>query len=834
MMILGVAYGGVASVLYSSGPPSSMTNAPGESNCTSCHSGSLNPTPGNLANLTLTGNYTGGGYIPDSTYTLTLSYSQSGINRFGFQITALRNDNDAPVGTFTAGTGSTKQTASVNGQTREYLNHNSSGTSGSGSKSWTFTWKAPAGNVDSISFFVVINAASNDGTVSGDQIYAKEFKVATSSLLPSAIISVNRNLVCAGDTLTLMGSGTNSPNNYKWKFQSGIPQIVTTQNVVRTYSTVGVFSDTLWVYNNKGESRPVRNVTTVVAKPSASIPTILPSSTVCEGDSISMTANSGAGLRYSWNTGNAADTFQTLKVFQSGSYKVTVTNASGCSRESNAAALTFKPKPISGLIVNTTADTICVGDTIKITADTGYTNYEFYNGAVLIKSGTSNLLDLIQVGSYAIKVRANNGTCAAFSTVTINKVIKSKPAAPGLSCGTATTNSVTVHWANVAGAVGYEVSIDNGAFTGTNDTFRQVSGLGFNTQVTFMVRALQSGFCPQGPSATLVCTSLPCSQFTYDLTLSDSTFCEGDTLSLDFTSLSLTNYSITYNGGAATTNKHFEFVPTVATAMFTIEILDVNSPGCPAFTINGNVLVEQPTPVNVIYTSTSVCAGLPIQLTATGNGVVEYSLFKNGFVVANNSNGIFSQSGIANGDILFVIGRGIVCENVSADQAITIHQPVQPGFTVSGSNRDWDFVDTTSNIASRSWDFGDNSSNPTTATVSHTYTANNVFNVRLYTTDNNSCEDSATQQVTTNNVGLIDAMIAQVKVYPNPASSFLQVESGFVVHEAEIWNISGQQIQTKVVDTNQFEFDLSGMTPGAYLLKLKWNDQEATLRFIVE
>ncbi len=833
VLILGVAYAGIASVMYGGGPPSSMTNASGENNCTSCHSGSLNPTPGNLANLTLTGSFTGGGYLPDSTYSLTLSYSQGGISRFGFQITALRTDNNDPAGDFTAGTGSAKQTATVSGKTRQYLNHTSGGTSGSGSKSWTFTWDAPPTNVDTISFYVVVNAANSDGQSTGDQIYAKVFKIAASSLLPTASISVNRNLVCAGDTLTLVGSGTNSPTSYKWKFHTGIPQIVTTQSVVRTYSTVGTFSDTLWVYNNKGESKPVRNVTQVVAKPSASIPSISPGTTVCEGDSIILTANAGAGFRYSWNTGNPADTFQSLKVFQSGSYKVTVTNSSGCSRESNPVALTFKPLPVSSLSFSPAADTVCFGDSLVVTADTGYVNYDFYNGTTLIQSGTSNVWILKQVGSYAIRVVADNGSCEA-SSVTVNKSIKALLPAPVLSCGTATTNEVNFNWAPVSGAVGYEVSIDNGSFVSTTATTWQVTGLNFNTQVNIRVRALGTGNCSVGSLGSLNCTSLPCSQFTYDLVVSDSSLCEGDTLSIDINNLSLTNYSITYNGGQGTTNTHFEFVPTVATAMYTIEITDLNSPGCPAFVINGNFLVEQPSAVNVIYTATSVCQGFPIDLVANANGIVNYKLFNNGTEIASNTTGIFSQGGIANGDSLYVIAYGMVCENVSSSQAITIHQPVQPGFTVTGSNRDWDFTDTTSNITSRIWDFGDNSATQTAASVSHTYGVNDVFNVRLYTVDNNSCEDSAAQQVTTDNVGVIDALISQVKLYPNPASSYLQVETGFIVQEAEIWNTAGQKIQAKEVNTDKFELDLSGMAPGAYLLKLKWKDQEATLRFMIE
>ena len=40
-------------------------------------------------NLVLNGNFQGGGYIPDSTYTMSLSFKQAGIARYGFQITSI-------------------------------------------------------------------------------------------------------------------------------------------------------------------------------------------------------------------------------------------------------------------------------------------------------------------------------------------------------------------------------------------------------------------------------------------------------------------------------------------------------------------------------------------------------------------------------------------------------------------------------------------------------------------------------------------------------------------------------------------------------------------------
>lgn len=810
-----------------------MTNAPGEGNCTSCHSGSLNPTPANLANLTLTGTFSGGGYIPDSSYSITLSYSQSGINKYGFELTTLRTDNNAPVGSFTAGTGTSTASQTVNGASRNYIRHTSAGTSGSGSRSWTFTWQAPSTNVDTISFYAIVNAANGNGQSSGDEIYAKEFKIASSSLLPTAIIQTSKSVVCAGDTMTFYGSGTNSPTSYKWKFNQGFPQTVTTQNVVRSYPFTGTFSDTLWVYNNKGESKPVRHLTTVVAKPTASISSITPGTEVCDGDSIVLTANSGSGFHYSWNTGNPADTFQSLTVFKSGSYEVTVTNSNGCERVSNPVSLNFKAIPNAGMTTNLSADTLCSGDTLIITADTGFVNYDFYNGATLLQSGSSNILQLTAVGTYAIQVEADNGTCSFLSKSVVNKEILNRLPAPIVSCGTATTDQVTFQWDTIPGANSYTYQVSGSPEMSTTDTFVTVSGLTFNTTRSISVRAIGSGPCANGLLGQGSCTTLPCSQFTYDLVVSDSIVCEGDTVYLDVNNISLTNYTVAFNGGTAGSATSYFFLADPNTPAYTIDIVDLNSPSCPAFTINGSVTVETKVTLSVMYDATEICLGEEVQVT-NQSFYNFYTAFVNNIFREAKATGSFAIDNLQDGDIILIQAQGLACLHESAPQAITVNTPREPGFTVSGSNRTWDFTDTTTLIQSRTWDFGDNSATASAASVSHTYSSNGNFNVRLYTTDNKGCIDSAQQTVNSENVGMLNIIATQVKVFPNPASDYASIESGIELDGAELWTIQGQQLAVKSDKSKNYEFSLSGLAAGTYLIKVKWEDQETVIRFIKE
>ncbi|WP_020538983.1 choice-of-anchor L domain-containing protein [Lewinella cohaerens] len=77
-----------------------------------------------------------------------------------------------------------------------------------------------------------------------------------------------------------------------------------------------------------------------------------------------------------------------------------------------------------------------------------------------------------------------------------------------LQCGELTTSSVQVVWPAVAGAIGYEVSINGGPWIPASGSLEHlVTGLGLEEDVEVTVRAIAT--CPSFPS-TITCTSLNC------------------------------------------------------------------------------------------------------------------------------------------------------------------------------------------------------------------------------------------------------------------------------------------------------------------------------------
>lgn len=156
----------------SSGPSSSHTNAPGEANCTSCHTEfPLNSGEGEILIEGLPTNY-----LPDQEIPITVTVNDPDAVIYGFQMTAI-DSLGKKVGTYTLPNQNPQQLqlldGLVGGNMREYIEHTSAGTVPTqfGTKSWTFTWTAPETRVGKVSFYAAGNAADSSGNTNGDYIY---------------------------------------------------------------------------------------------------------------------------------------------------------------------------------------------------------------------------------------------------------------------------------------------------------------------------------------------------------------------------------------------------------------------------------------------------------------------------------------------------------------------------------------------------------------------------------------------------------------------------------------------------------------------------------------
>jgi hypothetical protein len=155
---------------FSSGPPPGHTNAPGEVNCTSCHSSfPLNSGEGSVTINGLPLNY-----APGQEISLSVTTNQPDGFRYGFQLTAI-DSTGAQAGTLVlTDTANTQlRTGTVDGDLRQYIEQTFDGAAPVefDKRTWTFNWVAPASNVGPVTFYAAGNGADGNGETTNDFIY---------------------------------------------------------------------------------------------------------------------------------------------------------------------------------------------------------------------------------------------------------------------------------------------------------------------------------------------------------------------------------------------------------------------------------------------------------------------------------------------------------------------------------------------------------------------------------------------------------------------------------------------------------------------------------------
>lgn len=152
------------------------TNSPGEQNCTACHNSFALNSGGGSISISTTPSITPGGYVPGETYTVTVTVSKTGVNLFGFgtEILTSANANAGTIAVLDA-----TQTKLLNSGSRRNIVHQLNGGTGSGSKTFSFQWVAPA-TAGSATIYAAGVAANGNNQNSSDYVYTASLPVSSS------------------------------------------------------------------------------------------------------------------------------------------------------------------------------------------------------------------------------------------------------------------------------------------------------------------------------------------------------------------------------------------------------------------------------------------------------------------------------------------------------------------------------------------------------------------------------------------------------------------------------------------------------------------------------
>jgi hypothetical protein len=798
-------------ITSASGPGGGYTNAPGESNCTSCHSGTLVTSGSNLNNLRLGSKFQGNGYIPDSTYVMELTYKQTGISKFGFEVTVL-DANDTKVGTLTSINNRTsKTTATISGKTREYIQHTNTGTSNVGTDStrWTFEWKAPSKNIGDVTFYVVVNATNSNNNTSGDAIYAKTFKVSPSTLLSVAKASSNDTVTCLSYDVQLNGSGTANPTSYSWKLTGGIPSTSSSQNPTVVYNSPGTKQAILTVKNQYGTSEPDTLDVVVNLTPSALVLNGAAGS-VCKGDSLLLTANFAGAVTYQWQHNNSSS--RAVYVKDTGDYSVKVTSMSnGCFRVSKPFNLSHYDNPSISITKSSTTDTICGAYSETFTASgTLVDSVHWYVNGVLARR--TNTLTTVFTGSNPIQVRAIaksadgclSDTSNMLNLVSIPKIF------PSNFINTKTTSSIDMRWKKSAGILQYLYNVDNGSFTSTtSDSTLSLSGLQPNTSYKITIRSTQNAPCGATDTSFTIKTNA-CSNLSYFVDF-ETRSCKGASLTATVNNLYNAIYSVSFNNGAFSRDTIYMFNPTSSDTL-RILIVDSLSPTCPAIIENIGYTIDTLIDKDTASTAKNISACVNTYEMILPSGYATYEFYKNAVLETSSSSNAYNYTGLTDGDVLTAIGKLNTCSRSFGPVNLTINTPADAGFSFTRNWKEYTFTADLTGQAIYKWTTGaDDLGNAANFTKDMSAYNNSSIDVKLYTETSAGCTDSTTQSLVVPNFTSIQGVNTEnLKVYPNPFGDQIHIDTDMSGYGIQIIDQLGKVIyrNTSMQTKNTIQTDV--------------------------
>lgn len=585
---------------------------------------------------------------------------------------------------------------------------------------------------------------------------------------PASALSVSGSVTdenCFGDSqgaVDLTVTGGSAPYTYNWNHGP------TTQDV----SGIGQGAYQVTVTDNNGCS-----VTTnfTVGGPTQLQLTAVPTQIDCNGaanGALDVTVSGGTGpYTYLWNT---AQTTEDISSLSPGTYSLTVTDASGCTR-SGSWTIT---QPLAIFVGQTITDVDCFGannGAIDITVSGGIAPYSYAwsNGA------TTQDINGLSGGNYSVTITDSNG-CLSISNYTVNEPVAA------LSVSGAVTDEQC--FGDTQGAIALTVAGGTAPYTYAWDygsSAKDVSGLG---QGTYQVEVTDANGCSiladftvSGPSA-LVSTG----------TVTNITCNGADNGSID---VEVSGGTLPYNF-AWSNGETSEDLTDLGPGNYSVVITDAN--GC---NIARNYTVTQPTALSFASSITDVdCFGAgngAIAITVLG-GTLPYSYsWSNGATTKNISS-------LAGGSYDLTVTDGNGC---SLTQTFVVDEPAA--------------ALSLSTVITDEQCFGDNQGGidltVSGGTAPYTYSWNNGSSsqdilglergaYQVTVTDKNGCSVTGTYTVSGPDVLSVSGVVSAISCNGADDGELDITVTGGTAPYTYAWNNG---------DTNE---DLSGLSPGTYVL----------------
>lgn len=457
------------------------------------------------------------------------------------------------------------------------------------------------------------------------------------------------NHICRGNSTSLYAISAPG-NTYAWISGQNTPLIEVTPLTTTMYTVM--VTDANGCTNQSSTTINVNNIPT---------PSINGVTSICQGESTSLTVTGGNNYQYSWSNGANTNTI-VISPQSTSQYSVTVTDAYGC-QGSAVATVTIGSMPNVGIMGETQ---ICEGQTTQLSVPVGY-SYRWSNNSIASSITTS------VAGQYSVTITNNMGCstsdtvhvivnelpplsfgmhhsiCAGQSytytlpeieniiytwsnhavgnTITVqNTGVYTVTATNQYGCQRSASDSLSVHPIPTP-VISGETSICRGSstiLTATGgDSYQWSNGATTsdiavfpNNQTTYSVTATNAYGCSASTSTTVIVKVLPSITFN-----GETAFCEG------------TSTTITAVGGVSyswSTNSSSNSIHIAEPGTYYVTVM--NSAGCQR--IDSIAITTYATPTIDILGNTSICEGASEILSATGAISYQWSTGENGSSIA--------------------------------------------------------------------------------------------------------------------------------------------------------------------------------------------------------
>ncbi|WP_394774366.1 T9SS type A sorting domain-containing protein [Flavobacterium sp.] len=660
-------------------------------------------------------------------------------------------------------------------------------------------------NINAGTYFVRVKD-SLDCTAITNTITIRQPVPLTATVSSSKIVdcSINYN-----STITITATGGQAPYQYA-------------VNSSTNYQTDNMYfgaAPGTHIVNVKDASGCVFTTTLVIESPSLlTLTATIAEATICGGKNSVTINTTGGQAPYTYSfTGGTSYSPVNISDLSGGDYTLFAKDSYGCIA-TVYITVPYTTGPINTIqaITNTTGPNSNDGSiTTLASGGTAPFTYSLLNSnnVIIIPAQLSNTFSNLTAGTYGIIVKDAKGCSSAINQATILSLSSTLSAVATVSQPSCDDPTGVITIVADGGSGIYQYSIDNGE-TYINSNVFIVMQPG-NYIIT--VRDSQNAIYTQNLIV------MPLNPLFLNATIVSNVTCLSNGIIIATVAGGQAPYSYSLNGGSfQSTNMFAELSP----GNYTIAVKDAN--GCIEIV---NIILSSPAPI--IATVTTDNQNITVNVVG-GNGSYQYSL--DGIIF--QANNIFTNVNYGTYQLFVRDQNGCL---VSITTTVDPPAPLIDGkniitiefklgqtlgdLVINGQNIKW---------YSNQNPLGGKTTKSSEVTLSLTTLL--VDGTTYYASQTiNGIESIERLAVTTKLNGSLSApdfALSNFRFYPNPVQHTLTIDNTATIDEIEIISVSGKSVLAKKINNTHSEIDLSNVSSGFYLLKVKSEGQIKTIKIV--